>query len=36
VFADPARRDTYIKRYGNICYDGRDRYIAFPWSSETK
>jgi ribose transport system substrate-binding protein len=36
VFADPARRDLYIKRYGNICYDSRDRYLAFPWSSETK
>jgi len=34
VYADPARRDTYIKRYGNICYDSRDQYLDFPWSSE--
>ena len=34
VYADPARRDAYLKMYGNICYDSRDRYINFPWSSE--
>jgi ribose transport system substrate-binding protein len=34
VFADPARRDTYLKMYGNICYDTRDQYVNFPWSSE--
>ena len=22
--------------YGNICYDTRDQYINFPWSSETE
>jgi ribose transport system substrate-binding protein len=36
VFADPARRNAYIRLYGNICYDSRDRYLNFPWSSETK
>ena len=36
VFADPARRDTYLRMYGNICYDTRDRYLNFPWSSERK
>ena len=36
VYADPARRDTYLKMYGNICYDTRDQYVNFPWSSETK
>lgn len=36
VFADPARRATYLKMYGNICYDTRDQYLDFPWSSETK
>ena len=36
VFADPARRAAYLKMYGNICYDTRDRYVNFPWSSETK
>jgi len=36
VFADPARRNSYLKMYGNICYDTRDRYVNFPWSSEQK
>ncbi len=36
VFADPARRASYLKMYGNICYDTRDRYLNFPWSSERK
>jgi len=36
VYNDPARRDVYLKRYGNICYDGRDKYLNFPWSSEGK
>jgi ribose transport system substrate-binding protein len=34
VFADPARRDAYLRMYGNICYDTRDQYLNFPWSSE--
>jgi ribose transport system substrate-binding protein len=36
VYRDPARRTAYLKMYGNICYDSRDRYINFPWSSERK
>ena len=36
VYDDPARRDAYLKMYGNICYDTRDQYVNFPWSSETK
>ena len=36
VFADPIRRAAYLKLYGNICYDTRDQYVNFPWSSETK
>jgi ribose transport system substrate-binding protein len=36
VYRDPARRGAYLKMYGNICYDTRDRYINFPWSSERK
>ena len=36
VFADAARRDAYLKMYGNICYDTRDQYVNFPWSSEYK
>lgn len=34
VFNDMARRATYLKMYGNICYDTRDQYLNFPWSSE--
>ena len=34
VFRDPARRATYLNMYGNTCYDTRDRYVNFPWSSE--
>jgi ribose transport system substrate-binding protein len=36
VFADPARRAAYLKMYGNICYDTRDQYVNFPWSSEKR
>lgn len=34
VYADPVRRSSYLKMYGNTCYDTRDRYVNFPWSSE--
>ena len=34
VFNDPQRRDGYLRMYGNICYDSRDQYVNFPWSSE--
>jgi ribose transport system substrate-binding protein len=36
VYADPVRRAVYLKMYGNICYDTRDQYVNFPWSSERK
>jgi ribose transport system substrate-binding protein len=36
VYADAARRAVYLKMYGNICFDTRDNYINFPWSSERK
>jgi ribose transport system substrate-binding protein len=36
VYADPVRRDVYLRMYGNICYDTRDQYVNFPWSSEAK
>jgi len=36
VFANPARKDQYLKMYGNTCYDARNRYVNFPWSSEQK
>jgi ribose transport system substrate-binding protein len=35
AFNDPKRRDLYLRMYGNICYDSRDQYVNFPWSSET-
>lgn len=34
VFADPARRAQYLRMYGNICYETRENYLNFPWSSE--
>lgn len=34
VWRDPGRRAAYLAMYGNICYDTRDQYINFPWSSE--
>lgn len=34
VYADAATRDRYLKFYGNICYDNREDYVNFPWSSE--
>lgn len=34
VYADTARRNVYLRMYGNICYDTRDQYVNFPWSSE--
>ena len=36
VYANPTRRDSYLKMYGNICYDTRDQYLNFPWSSERR
>jgi ribose transport system substrate-binding protein len=34
VYANPSRRNAYLRMYGNICFDTRDRYLNFPWSSE--
>jgi ribose transport system substrate-binding protein len=34
VYADPDRRAGYLRMYGNICFDSRDQYVNFPWSSE--
>ena len=34
VFGDIRRRSEYLRMYGNICYDTRDEYVNFPWSSE--
>ena len=36
VYADLARRASYLKMYGGICYDTRAQYVNFPWSSEAK
>ena len=36
VYNDPVRRDAYLKMYGNICFDTRDQYVNFPWSSEAR
>jgi ribose transport system substrate-binding protein len=36
VYADPKRRASYLRMYGNICFDTRESYINFPWSSETQ
>jgi ribose transport system substrate-binding protein len=36
VYQDSARRDSYLRMYGNICYDTRDRFVNFPWSSEVR
>ena len=36
VYIDPRRRNSYLRMYGNICFDSRDRYLNFPWSSERR
>jgi ribose transport system substrate-binding protein len=36
VYNDPKRRTAYLRMYGTICYDTRDQYLNFPWSSERK
>jgi ribose transport system substrate-binding protein len=36
VYHDPEKQSSYLKMYGNICFDTRDQYINFPWSSERK
>jgi ribose transport system substrate-binding protein len=36
VYNDPQRRSSYLRMYGNICFDSRGRYLDFPWSSERR
>ena len=36
VYRDSKRRDEYLRMYGNICYDTRDQYLNFAWSSERR
>lgn len=34
VWRDETRRTVYLRAYGNICYDTRDHFVNFAWSSE--
>jgi ribose transport system substrate-binding protein len=36
VYNDPSRRQKYPRMYGSICFDTRQNFINFPWSSERK
>ncbi len=36
VYKDPTLRESYLKMYGNICFDSRENFVNFPWSSERK
>lgn len=36
VYKDPTVRASYLKMYGNICFDSRENFVNFPWSSERK
>jgi ribose transport system substrate-binding protein len=36
VYNDRSRRDQYLRMYGNICFDTRQNFINFPWSSERR
>lgn len=36
VYRDDAKRAQYLRMYGNICFDTRDQYLNFAWSSERK
>jgi ribose transport system substrate-binding protein len=36
IYQDFTLRHRYLKMYGNICYDSRDQFINFAWSSEVK
>ena len=36
VYANPVYRASYLRMYGNICFDSRNQYINFPWSSERR
>ena len=34
VYSTVSKRDRYLRMYGSICYETRERYVNFPWSSE--
>ena len=36
VYKNAALRTSYLKMYGNICFDTRENFVNFPWSSERK
>lgn len=36
VYRELPERESYLKMYGNICYETRANYVNFPWSSELR
>ncbi len=36
VYRNETKRASYLKMYGNICFDTRDQFLNFSWSSERK
>jgi len=36
VYNNPSRRDQYLRMYGNICFETRENFINFSWSSERR
>ena len=36
VYKDPVLRASYLRMYGNICFDSRENFVNFPWSSERR
>jgi ribose transport system substrate-binding protein len=34
VAGNPQKRATYLRAYGNTCFDKRAEFVDFPWSSE--
>lgn len=36
VWQSPEMRASYLRMYGNICYETRDQFLNFAWSSESK
>lgn len=34
VWQDERKRATYLRMFGNICFDTRDQFLNFAWSSE--
>jgi ribose transport system substrate-binding protein len=36
VYGENSDRNSYLRMYGNICYETRANYLNFPWSSELR